>query len=62
MTYHGGAPRVRKSKNLQTGASIEGGAEENPNAIVIDTQKMVNLAIEGMITSVTAIAIGQAIK
>lgn len=46
MTYHGGAPRVRRKHNSQTGAESDSG-----NKIVINEELIINKVLDAVITT-----------
>lgn len=46
MKYHGGAPRVRRKHNSQTGAESDSGKE-----IVINEELIINKVLDAVITT-----------
>ena len=46
MTYHGGAPRVRKKYNSQTGAESDSGKK-----LVINEELIINKVLDAVITT-----------
>jgi len=55
MTYHGGAPRVRREHNAQTGAESEGGV-----GIEINTELLLNKVMDAVISAGVAYIISKA--
>lgn len=55
MTYHGGAPRVRKKHNLQTGAESDNGM-----SFEINGELILNKVLDAVISAGVAYAITKA--
>jgi len=55
MTYHGGAPRVRKAKNSQAGAESDSGKR-----FVINEELIINKVLDAVISAGVAYVISRA--
>lgn len=55
MTYHGGAPRVRRQKNSQTGAE-----SDNGGTFVINEELILNKVLDAVISAGVAYVISRA--
>jgi len=56
MTYHGGAPRVRRRKNTQTGAASE---NQDVGGIEIDSEILLNKVADAAISAGVAYIISR---